>query len=97
MATPSTIDDLPINVVESMLAKDSLSIEELEGFVGTAKDPEKVKLLLLALQRAKDKEEEKLRRLEKEIEDARSRIQRADDCIRRFRETVEERPRPRMY
>lgn len=86
MVTAGTIDSLPIEKLKNMLATDDLSIEILEELVASTKDPERVKLLLLALERAKHKEEKRLRDLVRAVEDAQARIQRANEILRRLSE-----------
>lgn len=91
MSMPNTINDIPIKQLESMLAKNTLSIDELQGLIAVTTDPERIKLLVMALERARDKEKEKLSQLEVEVEAVRLRVQRVDDYIQRLRETEEER------
>ena len=89
MAETDTINDLPLAALSAMLAKDSLSIETLNVFIAATTDPEKLKLLVAALERAKAKEvaeaeriEEEVRQLHETAQAARARVQQAEEVIR---------------
>lgn len=82
-------NDLPIEKLERMLARDVLSIDEINDLISTTTDPEKLKLLVAALERAKAKEVAEAERIEKEARDlhetaqaARARVQQAEEGIR---------------
>ena len=89
MAKSGTINDLPVEAVERMLAKDALSIDALIELIAITTDPEKLKLLLAALERAMEQEgaeaermEDEARQIHEAAQEARARAQSAEEGIR---------------
>lgn len=89
MAETNTIIDQPLAALSAALAKEILSIEDLNDLIAITTDPEKLKVLVAALQKAKAKEAAKAERIEEEVRElhetaqaARARVQQAEEVIR---------------
>lgn len=89
MEKSDATNEISLETLKELLARNVLGIDDLNDLIATIADPEKLKLLLAALETAMAKEakraeklEDDARKIRKEAKMARARVRQAEEVIR---------------
>ena len=95
MTNIDAINDMTLEQFEALLASGQLTIDDLEALISEIRDPEKIKALISALERLRDKERQRAEQAEAQnkssadVDHARDPAQRAEEMIKELEEVLD--------